>query len=109
MPMYRIHFKDEALRTVGRDDFSAADDERAMVIARRLADAVSDYCATFELWLGVKRVDTSFPKVTALNRTLLDDAQWIVLQRFMAIRASEWIIADSRKLQEQTRDLLRPA
>jgi hypothetical protein len=107
MASYRAYFRDRQGEIVGRDDFEAADDIRAMIVARKLRDACSDCCATFELWDGARHV-SKFPRETAV-RNLEDvaaEVQTIVLEREMAIRDSDWMIADSSLLLERAGQLL---
>lgn len=54
---YRIYFRTEDEQIVGRDDFEADSDARALVVGRTLRDACSDKCAAFEVWQGTRHVD----------------------------------------------------
>jgi hypothetical protein len=62
MARYRVYFVNWNASIAGWDDFDAEDDAQAAVIARLLRHACSDRCAGFELWKGVRRVDTLLPK-----------------------------------------------
>jgi hypothetical protein len=67
VPTYRIYFRDQQDAIIGRDDYAAADDEHALVIARTLRNACADLCARIELWQGVRRVDAVRPNPSALS------------------------------------------
>ena len=103
MGTYRVFFRAADNLIVGRDDFDAGNDVRAVVVARMLRDACSDKCADFEVWQGTRRVDMPCRKwADAID----SEAENIALERELAIRASRWTIADSRRLLEETRRLL---
>src|SRR5690348_204888 len=100
MITYRIFFRDEDGRIVGRDDFDAEDDAHARVIARVLLDACSDACVSFDLWEGTRII---VGKASAKPGTLTVEqvsarVQMSVLEREMAIRDSQWHIAESARL-----------
>ena len=105
MATYRLYFRDDDWAIVGRDDFEAEDDRRAVLIALTLCDACSDRCAGYGLWEGTRRVALSFPIRPRLGQ-VAPNVQDIVLEREAAIRDSRWAIADSTRLLEQTRSLL---
>ncbi len=104
---YRIYFRNRDGAIVGRDDFEVKDDAHAMIVARKLRDACSDICSSFELWQQVRRVDKAFS--SADNPSYGEAAgrvQSIVLEREAAIRDGRWSVAESSRLLEQTRRLL---
>src|SRR5215468_3535717 len=106
MPTYRVYFRNQHTFIIGRDDFVAADDEDAVVIAQTLADACSDLCTRFELWQSKRRVDTS-PEQTIPNvNEIAARVQNIVLERELALRESKWVIAESARLLKETERLL---
>jgi len=107
MASYRMYFEDRQRKIVGRDDFDAADDMRAIIIARKLRDACSDRCSTFELWDGGRQVD-KLPRDIAVGNLeeIAAELETTVLEREMAIRDSNWMIADSSLLLERIGQLL---
>jgi hypothetical protein len=101
MATYRLYFRDEL------KGIETADDASAFAVAHMLADACSDRCTDFELWQNTRRVDEFFPKsVTPTAEKIAGAAQQTVIERELAIRASQRVIADSVRLLEQTRRLL---
>jgi hypothetical protein len=106
MATYRVFFRNEARVIVGRDDFDADDDASAMAIAYMLADACGDRCAAFELWQKTRRVDTCFAKSVTPSA---DEIAERVIDRELAISASQWAIANSLRLLEQTKRLIMSA
>ncbi len=56
MAEYRIFFLDGGQAIIARDEFKAATESAALVIARWLFDACSDRCHGFELWSGRNRL-----------------------------------------------------
>jgi hypothetical protein len=108
MTTYRLYLRDAEKQIVGRDDFDAEHDARAMLIARMLRDACSDKCAGFELWQNTRRVDLPCPNWSKFSADEIHaKVEAIVLDRALAIRASRWSIADSARLPEQTRRLVK--
>jgi len=107
MASYRIYFRDRQRKIVGRDDFDAADDMRAMIVARKLRDACSDRCTTFELWDGGRQVHTLPREIAVRNlEEVATELETTVLEREMAIRDGNWMIADSSLLLERIGRLL---
>ena len=106
MPTYRVYFRNQHKFIIGRDDFVAADDEDAAVIAVRLADACSDMCTGFELWQSARRLDTSPAQTIPNANEIAARVQNIVLERALVLRDSKWVIAESTRLLEATRRLL---
>ena len=107
MASYRIYFRDRQRKIVGRDDFDAADDMRAMIVARKLRDACSDRCMTFELWDGGRQVHKLPREIAVRNlEEVATELETTVLEREMAIRDSNWMIADSSLLLERADQLL---
>ena len=102
--LYRVFFRDGSKAIVGRDDFHAQDDACAMVVGHMLADACGDLCTEFELWQGTRRVDGRFA-MGALPRA--EKIAGIVIERELAIRDSQWTIAESVRLLEQTSRLVK--
>jgi hypothetical protein len=105
MPTYRVFLKDEHGTLVGRDQFDAPDDLRALVVARMLCDACSDRAASCEVRQGFRLIDRRFPMRTVNLRWehLSPKTQEIVYEREFALLESRWAIADSARLLEQTR------
>ena len=108
MGLYRVYFRNQSKFVVGRDDFDAEDDACAMAIARTLCDACSDVCTAFELWQGVRQVEmSSSPRSPDLNfDEIAAQVQNIVVERELVLRHTQWIVADSRRLLEETQRLL---
>jgi hypothetical protein len=106
VPLYRVYLRNQHAFIIGRDDFLAVDDEDAVVIAKTLADACSDLCADFEIWQSARRVDTS-PEQTIPNANeIAARVQDIVLERELVLRHTQWVVAESRRLLEETQRLL---
>ena len=105
MLSYRIYFRGSGV-IVGRDDFKAADDGAALLIACTLRDACSDVCDRFELWNGIRRVDWRLNSAATSARPNNVSAEEIVVEREMAIRDSAWQIARSKRLLDQVQHLL---
>jgi hypothetical protein len=106
--LYRVYFRNQYKFVVGRDDFAAEDDARAMAIARALCDACSDLCTSFELWQGVRQVEMgSSPRSPDMNfDEIAPRVEDIVLERELVLRESRWVIAESQRLLQQTQHLL---
>ena len=109
-PPYRVYLRNPKGRIVGREDFDAADDHAAMTIAEQLRDACSDLCVSFELWNGSRRVD-AFPRlVPRLDAAGISAAtQEAVVLLEERLLESRWTIADSQRLLEQSRRLMKGA
>jgi DNA-binding response OmpR family regulator len=104
--MYRVYFRDKEGLTAGRHDFGAPSDDSAIMIATLLCDACSDVCNIFELWDGTRRINVAGQQVSAPTAEQINArSQEIVVQGEMAIRDSEWLIARSRRLLEQIKQL----
>lgn len=105
---YHLYFLDRRRRIVGCDDFAAASDRDALAIAEALADACADRCAGFELWQGERRVESgSLTGGPRTSETIAAAVQETVLERELVIRSSStWLVADSRRLLEETNRLL---
>src|SRR5215472_5268569 len=109
MNTYRIYFRNQHAFIIGRDDFVAVDDEDAMVVGRKLADACSDLCTDFELCQSTRRLDTSPGQTIPNANEIAARVQSIVLERELALRDSKWVIAESARLLKETeRFLQRP-
>ena len=108
MSLYRVYFRNQSKFVVGRDVFDAEDDACAMAIAWTLCDACSDVCTAFDLWQGVRQVEmSSSPRSPNLNFDgVATQVQNIVLERELVLRHTQWIVADSRRLLEETQRLL---
>lgn len=108
MATYRVFFRDKIGTIIGRDDFEAPDDHRAMLIARALCDACSDLAASCELRQGFRLIDRRFPMrtVNLSAEHLARTTREIILAREIALLESRWAIADSARLLEQTARLL---
>ena len=99
---YRVCFYDALGTQMGRLDIAAGNDAEALDVAAVLYDACSDVCSYYDMWKGEKAVRKAeyfllAPTVAELSR----HTQQIVLDREMAIRDSQWHIADSRRLIEK--------
>lgn len=109
MKWYRIYFYSGSGSFQGRDEFEADDDRAGMVIAEHLSDACSDLCASFELWDGARRVDTSFSKLARPSvsvEQIAFAAQASLVRREEAMRDSHWAVARSKRLIERMERLL---
>jgi hypothetical protein len=108
MADYRVFLRDQDGTIIGRDDFDAPDDLRAMFIARALCDACSDRAASCELRQGFRVVDKRFPMrtVNLSAEYLASTTRKIIFERQIALLKSRWAIADSPRLREQTARLL---
>ena len=107
MATYRIYFRSQDEQIVGRDDFEADSDARALVVGRTLRDACSDKCAAFEVWQGTRHVDMPCRNWAGLGAERVHArVEEIVLERELAIRTSNWVVADSARLLEETGRLL---
>jgi hypothetical protein len=104
MAKYRVFFRSEDNQIIGRDDFSAPNDRDAMRVARAVCEACSDRCRSFEVWEGVRHVDPRGLSLAHDALTALVDT--IISERVMAIRDSDWIIAESQRLLEESERLL---
>ena len=109
MKWYRVDFYGISGSFQGRHEFEAGDDLTAMMVAEHLCDACSDICESFELWDGVRRVDTSFSRMphpaVPLEQISLA-AQNSIIKSEDAIRRSHWAIARSERLAERINLLL---
>jgi hypothetical protein len=81
-------------------------DEAAVLIARKLRDACSDVCDTFELWQGARRVGWPLNSAGISPEQMNACTQKIVVEREIAIRDSAWQLARSKRLLDATRRLL---
>lgn len=98
---YRVFFRHNS-DIVGREDFEAEDDATAMVMASLLCDACSDVCERFELWQGVRRVDTSVrarPKASV--EELTEERQRALVRHEEILRDGRWAISASKRLLGQ--------
>lgn len=96
---YMACFYDAVGTLMGRCALAAESDDEAQDTAAVLYDACSDVCSYYELWKGRTAVRKAqyfvlAPTATELSRR----TQQIVLDREIAIRDSQWHIADSRRL-----------
>lgn len=102
MMRYRVFFRNgSGGRIEGRDDFMAADDQEAMVLARLIFEACSDACSEFELWDGTRLVGgpQSRPSPLQLSTAAVnEEMQRSLIEREEAIQSSEWAIGKSRRL-----------
>ena len=108
MPLYRVYFRNQHAFIIGRDDFAAVDDDVAMVIGRKLADACADLCTGFELWQSGRRVDTSPEQIIPDANEIAARVQNIVIEREIALRESKWVVAESKRLLQESERLLGP-
>ena len=105
---YRIYFRGGTGAIVGREDFSAEDHDRALLIAEALCDACSDVCMGYELWQGTRLIDAGVetgPRRLSW-RKLAPDIQQSVVDLEERLRDSSWAVAESRRLLEQTSRLV---
>jgi hypothetical protein len=72
-----------------------------MHVARALCEACSDCCESFELWAGIRHVDRSFREELSLTADALK-TRIDTLEREIAIRDSEWTIAEGQRLLEES-------
>jgi hypothetical protein len=101
--MYRMYFRDAA-GICARIDFDADNDRIAMSSAELLADACSDKCSGFELWLGTRelcdrRALRPLPPVSLAE--LMEKRQANVVETEEAIKNSVFTIASSQMLLKQ--------
>jgi hypothetical protein len=108
-PLYRVWLRGALGAIEGRDEFAAANPEQAFIIAKMLADACSDHCATFDLWQGDRLLAGNqkcaagadlFP-FAALRRKVEEFSQTLretLIERLEMIRDSNWAVARSRRL-----------
>src|SRR5690242_894385 len=91
MRWYRIYLYSTSGSLLGRDEFEADGDRSAMAAAEQLWDACADVAASFELWDGVRRVDTEFSKLpcpTVTAEQVMMAAQVSLVQHEVALRGS---------------------
>lgn len=105
---YRIYFRGGTGAIVGREDFAANDDDRALLIAEALCDACSDVCTGYELWQGTRRIDLDARAGSGRLswRRLAPDIQQSVVELEERLHDSSWAVAESRRLLEQTTRLV---
>jgi len=108
MALYRVYFRNQHKFIVGRDDFIADDDARALAIARALCDACSDVATGFELWHGIRQVEmSSSPRSPDLKvDEIVAQVQNTVIERELVLRDGNWVVSESRQLLEETQRLL---
>jgi hypothetical protein len=101
MASYRVFFRNARAGIQGRDDFTAANDHEAMILARLIFEACSDACSEFELWEGARLVDKpqSRPAPVQLAAAAINqETQRSLIEREEAIQSSGWAIGNSRRL-----------
>jgi hypothetical protein len=101
---YRICFHDAA-RIVGRQDFTADDDQSAATIGDVLCDACSDRCDSFEVWNGDHRVVGRSLHSPRSADVILGRCQASLVSCEEAIQRSKWAVAKSAKLLERIDEL----
>src|SRR5690348_10781001 len=109
MRLYRAYFYRSSDWMRGRDDFEAEDDCEAIIMAEALCDACSDVCDHWALWQDIRFVDSSegkAPRQIDTTRQITRKMQESVIRREIAIRDSRWAIASSRRLIDQTQQLV---
>jgi hypothetical protein len=108
MRWYRIYLYSTWGSLLARDEFEANDDRSAMAAAEQLWDACADVAASFELWDGVRRVDTEFSKMpcpTVSAEQVLMSAQVSLVKHEERMRRSFWALASSERLLQRIREL----
>ena len=108
MRWYRIYLFSASGSLLGRDEFEAEEDRSAMAAAEQLWDACADIAASFELWDGVRRVDTEFSKMpcpTVSAEQVMSTAQVSLVSHEEAMRRSFRTLACSERLLQRIREL----
>lgn len=95
MALYRLYFLNAGGRIEVGQDFDAASDELALVVADALCEACSDVCDRFELWEGFRRLE-KLP--VRGDPGLLADAREQILKTARAMRESPGALAGSKTL-----------
>jgi hypothetical protein len=93
---YRVYFLNEGGRIEAGQDFEAASDTVALVVADMLCEACADACDRFELWQGVRRVE-KLP--VRRDPELLRDAVEEVLRVARVIGERGGMLAESQTLR----------
>ena len=96
MASYRVYFLNEGGRIEAGQDFEAASDAVALVVADMLCDACADVCDRFELWQGVRRIE-KLP--VRRDPELLRDAVEEVLRVARAIGEQDDVLGQSKTLR----------
>ena len=108
MRWYRIYLYSMSGSLLGRDEFEAGNDRSAMAAAEQLWDACADVAERFELWDGVRRVDSEFSKMpcpTVSAEQVMMAAQVSLVKHEEAMRRSFWALACSERLLQRIREL----
>jgi len=104
MSTYRVYFR-ETTHIVGRQDFTADDDQSAVTMGDVLCDACSDRCDSFEVWNGDHRVVGRSLHSSRSADVILGRCQASIVKCEEAIQRSQWVIAKSKKLLERLDEL----
>jgi len=108
MTWYCLYLYSASGSMLGRDEFQAENDRSAMAVAEHLWDACSDVSASFELWDGLRRVDSEFsrmpcPSVSA--EQVMMTSQVSLVEHEETLRSSFWALARSERLLQRIRAL----
>lgn len=97
--MYRLYLKNRSGLVVGREDFEAIDRAQALSIAAAIFNACSDIAADYELWMKDEQILSHKGGTgSGMRAALSDHQQQIVIDVELALRASNWLVADSQRL-----------
>lgn len=92
--------------TVGREDFDAVDRAQACIIAAAIWNSCSDIASDYELWCRDEPIlHPGGPNLSDMGAALSNDQQHIVVDRAIALRGSNWLVAESKKLTEEIEKL----
>jgi hypothetical protein len=108
MKWYCIYLYSASGSMLGRNEFEAEDDRSAMAVAEHLWDACSDVSQSFELWDGLRRVDSEFSRMTCPSvsaEQVMMASQLSLVQREEVLRRSFWALARSERLLQRIREL----
>lgn len=110
MDSYRLFFLDRQGAIQAREDFAAADDTEALILASVVWEACSETYCGYELWSFARRVVSAPDGVGMIPPPLLDALGVAHQERVLAleetIQRSRWRVARSEKLLQSV-DALR--
>jgi len=92
---YRLYFLSAGGRIEVGQDFAAASDEMALVVADALCESCADVCDKFELWQGIRRVE-KLP--VRRDPAMVAAAEREILKTARALRESGGTLAKSERL-----------
>jgi hypothetical protein len=83
---------------VGREDFDAIDNVQALAIVAAIFEACSDVACSYELWNSKEQVLSPQGAASEVSEPLSDYQRQRVVETATALRDSNWLIAESKKL-----------